>query len=546
MLFGRLAAQGAGRPVDQHEVADGPWTPETLANAITAMDANNRGIDVRTVQVWFQANDNGISDKNIHWLARIFGCNDPVETSRWQSELKASKERLTTERRARRRVTTEPDREASGRVEGQMIRANESPGEIEAPLDQQELEYQKISLAGRAECLFLDGAPFGMVVTMWASVAVLLYIGYLLGAHDVTYSPVKDVEKQVGLFWSPNWLLDKLVWLPLIVFTVSSLVTSWKEQWRPLMVAESSDTTQSCSWDEKLALYSSSFVGITLVCFFIVFLLQWYGSYLQPLMQNDAGSRVIDWLLISIERPDVMSANQGMAASMYANLLSGIAYWYCFSGLMLLYIVSMDFKDISGRLRTGMKSNKSLEVLHIADSIVSGIFRCAVFSLLASIGIKLVAVYLMTDSENLMRWLVLDAGALIDVNDVSWTWFDKNPSASITSFFVMFIPVFVFFLCASQIRGSVRSLLTAKRAGNGDSIGPVGAAAKNTMKTWLSWAGVILLLVVNFWLIGRFTGFSVLLLTSCCAALFCVAGSQTSHATRDLMRKEELREAHGK
>ena len=546
MLFGRLAAQGAGRPVDKHEVADGPWTPETLADAITAIDSNNAGIDVRTVQVWFQANDNGISDKNIHWLARIFGCNDPIETSRWQSELKAAKERLAAERQARRLVSDELDREASGRVQGPTTRANECPHEIKALLDQHEPQSQRVGLAARAERLFLDGAPFGMVVTMWASVAVLLYLGYLLGAHDVTYSPVKDVEKQVGLFWSPNWLLDKLVWLPLIVFTVSSLVTSWREQWRPSMVAKSSDATQSSSWDEKLAVYRSSFVGITLVCFCVVFLLQWYGSYLQPLMQNDAGSRVIDWLLISIERPDVMSTNQGMAASMYANLLSGIAYWYCFSGLMLLYIVSVDFKEISGRPNPQQSTSTSLWILQIADSIVSGIFRCAVFALLASIGIKLVAVYLMTDSENLVRWLVLDAGALINGHDVSWTWFDKNPSASITSFFVMFIPVFVFFLCASQIRGSVRSLLNAKRAGNGDSIGPVGAAAKKAMKTWLSWAGVILLLVVNFWLIGRFTGFSVLLLTSCCAALFCVAGSQTSRATRDLMRKEEPWEAHGK
>lgn len=546
MLFGRLAAQGAGRPVDRHEVADGPWTPETLADAITAIDANRGGIDVRTVQVWFQANDNGISDKNIHWLARIFGCNDPVETSRWQSELKSAKERLAAERRTRRCVTAEPVQEASDRAQGQMTRANESPDEIEATLDQHESEHQKISLAARAESLFLDGAPFGMVVTMWAGVAVLLYIGYLLGAHDVTYSPVQNVEKQVGLFWSPNWLMDKLVWLPLIVFNVSALVTSWREQWRPLMVAESSDPTQTCSWSEKLAVYSSSFVGITLVCFCIVFLLQWYGSYLQPLVQNDAGSRVIDWLLISIERPDVMSANQGMAASLYANLLSGIAYWYCFSGLMLLYIVSVDFKEISGRLNPQQSTNTSLRILQIADSIVSGIFRYAVFALLASIGIKLVAVYLMTDSENLVRWLVLDAGALINGHDVSWTWFDKNPSASITSFFVMFIPVFVFFLCASQVRGSIRSHLIAKQAGNGDSIGPVGAAAKKAMKTWLSWAGVILLLVVNFWLIGRFTGFSVLLLTSCCAALFCVAGSQTSHATRDLMKKEEMLEAHGK
>ena len=501
---------------------------------------------MRTVQLWFQANENGISDKNIHWLARIFGCNDPVATSCWQSELRAAKERLAAERRSRRRITAKADWDVDDQTPDRITQANECRDDIVALSNQHESDHQRVSLAARAESLFLDGAPFVMVVTMWAGIALLLYIGYLLGAHDVTYSPVQNVEKQVGLFWSPNWLLDKLVWLPLIVFTVSTLVTSWKEQWRPLMVAESSDPTRSCSWSEKLAVYSSSFVGITLVCFCIVFLLQWYGSYLHPLIQNDAGSRVIDWLLISIVRPDVMSAAEGMAASLYANLLSGIAYWYCFSGLMLLYIVSMDFKEISGRLRLEMNSNKSPEVLQIADSIVSGIFRCAVFALLASIGIKLVAVYLMTDSENIVRWLFLDASALMNGHDGSWTWFDKNPSASITSFFVMFIPVFVFFLCASQIRGSVRSLLIAEQAGNRNSIGPVGAATKKMMINWLSQASVILLLVVNFWLIGRFTGFSVLLLTSCCVAIFCVAGSQGSHASRNLPLNEELLEVQGK
>ncbi|MEO0548144.1 MAG: hypothetical protein AAF035_14520, partial [Pseudomonadota bacterium] len=212
VLFVRLAAQGAGRPVDQHGVADGPWTPETLADAISAIDTNKAGIDVRTVQVWFQANNNGISDKNIHWLARIFGCNDPLATSRWQSQLKAAKEQLAAERRQRQRITSKADWEARGQVQGQNTQVNEFPNEVEAPSNQHEPGHQKISLAARAESLFLNGAPFAMVMMMWACVAILLYICYLLGAHDVSYSPVKDVEKQVGLFWSPNWFLDRLIW----------------------------------------------------------------------------------------------------------------------------------------------------------------------------------------------------------------------------------------------------------------------------------------------------------------------------------------------
>ena len=546
MLFTQLTAQGAGRPVDQHEVADGPWTPETLADAITAIDANKEGIDVRTVQVWFQANDNGISDKNIHWLARIFGCNDPIATSRWQSELKAAKERLAMERRTRRNGTSQIDDSALDHGRASVPNAIDRAHQTGTSLSQRKLNHQRISLAARAESMFLDGAPFGMVVTMWASVAVLLYLGYLLGAHDVSYSPIHNVEKQVGLFWSPNWFLDKLIWLPLIVFTVSNLITSWKEQWRPLLVAWCTETAQTCSWDKRLSAYASSFVGITLVCIFIVFMLQWYGSYLQPLIQNDEGSRVIDWILVSIERPDVMTTTESMAASMYANLLSGIAYWYCFSGLMLLYIVSTDFKEISGRLQPTGDADKDIEFLRVANSILGSVFCCAVFALLTSIGIKLVAIYLMTDAENIVRWLILDASALFNSQNGTWKWFDKSPSASITSFFVMFIPVFVFLLCASQIQGSVRKRFSSRLTKNDGTIASMTAAANKAKFACLSWASVILLLVANFWLIGRFSGFSVLLLVSCCLAIFCVLASRGSQFTSDTRHNEELLGAQGK
>jgi hypothetical protein len=102
-LFARLAAAGVGRPVDGEGYADGPWTPESLAEAISAIDGNREGVELRSVQVWFQDNDNGISDANIRWLARVFGCGDPEATSQWQAELKAAKERLAKERREKKR-----------------------------------------------------------------------------------------------------------------------------------------------------------------------------------------------------------------------------------------------------------------------------------------------------------------------------------------------------------------------------------------------------------------------------------------------------------
>lgn len=524
-IFLDMVAVGAGRKVDNNGRSPGPWTPELLAEEISFNSSNGAGVDVRSVQRWFQDNQDGISKRNCAFLAEIFGCGDVRSENKWRAALAKSLLELGATRKL----------EAT---------RNGMPNAV-PPVRQNRPEPQRVTLAMRTERQFRDGAPFGIVVSMWASVAVLLYLGYLLGAHDVSYSPIPNVEKQVGLFWSPNWFWDKLIWLPLIVFTISSLITSWREQWRPMLIANSSEPTRTYTWEEKLSAHTSSFIGIAVVCFFIVFLLQWYGAYCQPLLQGDAGTRVIDWLLVSIERPDVMSTAESMAASLFANFLSGIAYWFCFSGLMLLYIVSTDFKDISVLLEPLHGTDEDLDFLRIANSILSSAFCCVVFALITSIGIKTVAVYLMTDAENILRWLVLDAIALVNGENSTWSWFDKNPSASIASFFVMFIPVFVFFVCASKINRSIQELFSSKLAEKNKHAALTVAINKVKLQ-WMTWAGIILLLVANFWLIGRFTGFSVLLIASSCLALIFAFASRGSDFVFGSPQKEKLLAPQGK
>lgn len=60
-LFKDLAAAGAGRPLDSDGFPSGPWTPELLAEAISQIDSNHVGVDLRTVQLWFQENDKGVT-----------------------------------------------------------------------------------------------------------------------------------------------------------------------------------------------------------------------------------------------------------------------------------------------------------------------------------------------------------------------------------------------------------------------------------------------------------------------------------------------------
>lgn len=82
-----MVTAGAGRPLADDGFPQGPWTPELLADAISSIDVNRVGVDLRTVQLWFQENDKGISPANIRWLARIFGCDDRKATNDWLKEL---------------------------------------------------------------------------------------------------------------------------------------------------------------------------------------------------------------------------------------------------------------------------------------------------------------------------------------------------------------------------------------------------------------------------------------------------------------------------
>ena len=108
-----MATAGVGRPVDKDGFPEGPWKPDLLAAAISQIDTNPAGIELRTVQLWFENNDKGISANNIRWLARVLGCNDPEAASAWQNELSAAQSRLVSKRRAVRRTQSDLQDEPS-------------------------------------------------------------------------------------------------------------------------------------------------------------------------------------------------------------------------------------------------------------------------------------------------------------------------------------------------------------------------------------------------------------------------------------------------
>lgn len=201
VLFARLAAEGAGRPVDRQGFADGSWTPETLADAISAIECNEKGIELRAVQMWFQDNDNGISSDNIRWLARIFGCDDPDETSKWQAEIRAAKERLASERRKKREVTKSDEPKPPEKI-------TPSPTK------------RRYGLALASEAIF-GGSPLNLPSSVFAGAVALGFASYVLGIHEATFLSTDGQTKQVGFLWAPNWTFLFMFFMPMFFVSIA-------------------------------------------------------------------------------------------------------------------------------------------------------------------------------------------------------------------------------------------------------------------------------------------------------------------------------------
>ena len=263
VLFARLAAEGAGRPVDRHGIADGPWEPESLAEAISCIEANSKGIELRAVQVWFQDNDNGISNENIRWLARIFGCNDPEETSKWQVELKASKDRLASERRERRRRASEEEastdqlQKTGSSSEVRKIADPIAPAN--APRGEPSVRAAR-TLAEKCEWMLSGSASMNLLIAYWLVFCGLGLMNYVFNTLSVTYSPLEGLEKQVGFIWAPTLTVLPLIALPLFIFFVSDLNTYWKRVGRSKCTARdvmSVHANSHAGWYAKINNFSA-------------------------------------------------------------------------------------------------------------------------------------------------------------------------------------------------------------------------------------------------------------------------------------------------
>ena len=280
-----MAAAGAGRLLGEDGFPQGPWTPELLADAISKIDANRVGVDLRTVQLWFQENDKGISPANIRWLARIFGCDDREATNEWLKELTAAQARLVAKRREQKK---------SGNVAALRVPDMPPPDSVDdsvqvTPLlsvDLRPIPAQRSGLAIKTEAIFAERSDLNLPASIFAGSSALGFLSYILGIHSITYMREDGIEKQVGFLWAPNWTFLFMVLLPLFFAIVIELLVFWKHDGRLRLLAEVDRLKSGEAWTRNLQANSHTYWAVFVICVLFAGVVQWIGVQLIPLLEQ--------------------------------------------------------------------------------------------------------------------------------------------------------------------------------------------------------------------------------------------------------------------
>ncbi|MDO9641213.1 MAG: hypothetical protein Q7J44_22015 [Pseudotabrizicola sp.] len=473
-LFARVAAAGVGRPVDQDGCPQGPWTPDLLAAAISEIETNRAGIELRTVQLWFEDNDKGISATNIGWLARVLGCNDPEAASAWQAELSAAQSRLMAKRRARRR------KELSEMAEPELA----SPELAESGRPEPIRAARRFDLAHATEVLFSRGSVLNLPAAVFAGAVALQFVSYFLSIHSVTYLREDGVTKQVGFLWTLNWTVLFVVFLPLFLAVVVDQVVRWKSISRAKLLSALGDNDQSGTWMARVEASSHTYWAVFLTCIGFAGVFQWISVRLLPLL-NGVGDYAVDWGSVALVQPDQIGVVEQIAFTGIAYLYMCFCFYLLIAGLILLSNLVDDFVNIRAALVDCQGNDDLREADASGYEIISGIVRCTIAGLLVAICMKLESFYRLTPYPDIWNWMLSDAQSVLltPVEPVQW---DRSPSPThYTSLLVAFL------VSAIYLYGSIR----------------IGTSGKPRIRANLA----IVLLIAVYLVAGVIPGFSLIL-----------------------------------
>ncbi|ESX71657.1 membrane protein [Mesorhizobium sp. LSHC420B00] len=326
-----------------------------------------------------------------------------------------------------------------------------------------------------------------MPASVFAGVTALGFLSYLTGIHSVTYGRADGVVKQVGFLWTANWTFVFMVFLPLFFAFVTELVTFWKDEGRPKLVAQGNKMESDDAWARNVEASSYSYWAVFLICVMFAGLFQWIGVSLIPLLKG-GGNYATDWGSLAIVRPEVISVPEAVVFTGLAYLYMCLCFYLFFVGLILLYTVIHDLWRIPEAGSNRPEVDHQHELHEASLRVMRAIFRCTVLGLLIAIVMKLQSAYLTSRGENIVAWLVGDmSSAFYGRNDVSAGISYRRP----THYSSLLIAIST---CVVFLYGTIR----------------LGVERRFCMPLWRM-SAIVALLVAGYLLIDAFAGFSILL-----------------------------------
>jgi hypothetical protein len=183
-------------------------------------------------------------------------------------------------------------------------------------------------------------------------------------------------------------------------------------------------------------------------------------------------------------------------------------------GLLFFVIVVLDFHDISTTLDVEGNKIESDQICREGQKVVWGGFRVVVFALWLATLVKLQITYLSSDSSNFLSWLSTDMAGALDATALRNGWLENSSISHFTTFMMMAVTVSVFIFGVLRIRRSFERLSVYGRD-------------QHSTRDYLvlfEMLGVIALLSTSLVLVGRFTGFSIIVGISAIASLHVLSG----------------------
>jgi hypothetical protein len=351
--------------------------------------------------------------------------------------------------------------------------------------------------------MFHSRSSFNLPVVVFAAAAALGLISFTLNIHSVVFTPSSGPPKQVGFLWAPNWTITFLAVLPFYLALLIDLLKSWKQEWRSKLIRNRDPTEPAENWESKIAAASYSYWTVLILTLVIASGYNWTVTHLIPLLQGDPGSWPVDWGRVAIFRPDLISIPSAIFFTGIVFLYNAACSFLFFTGLVFLHTMTHDYLDITQAHKFGWREEDHQQIEAISLILMNGVFRCTALGLVITILMKLQSSFLLSDSTNILNWLMSDMRSAFNAHSAFGSRYDDRQGAPglYYSFFCM-LAIFAIYLNASvRIRSTLEQLRPAKPRGR-------------ILTPWSIMDGSMVLLVATCLLIGQFPGFTLLLVAS--------------------------------